>query len=546
MRNGIPEVESLWKLYRRSDQFPEAQEVQMSLKITYATMSADNEELNSSFEKSVVEVQTRLGQTHGVIVNGEHRADRELFEEVSPINRDILVGRYAQATTSDVDDAVSAAKAFQPEWEAWGWERRRDLMLKAADIMDAETFDLSALLSYEIGKNRLEALGDVAETVEFLRYYARQITEHNGFITPLSSLSEGETNVSVMRPQGVWAVISPFNFPFALAGGPSSGALITGNTVVIKPSNTGALMALEFHRIMSEAGLPEAALHVVTGGDETGDYLSHHESVDGLTFTGSYPVGMYLYRTANEKRPKPVSAEMGGKNPVIITKSADLGLAAEGVVRGGFGLSGQKCSATSRVYVESSVYDQFVGKLVARTREIRVGDPLQNGVFMGPVIDQEAVDRFKKAVAEVEENDGKILAGGNVLTDDEFAGGHYVEPTVVTAPLDSWIWNEELFVPLVAVTKISGLDEGLALSNDTEFGLTAGLFSDDDAEIEKWFTGIEAGVTYVNRAAGATTGAWPDIQSFGGWKGSGTSGAGGGGPWYLRQFVREQSRTLIR
>jgi 1-pyrroline-5-carboxylate dehydrogenase len=518
----------------------------MALKITYATMSADNEELNAAFEKSAVEVRSRLGQTHGVIVDGETRVDRDLFEEVSPIDRNLLIGRYAQATTTDIDQAVAAADAFQPEWEAWGWEPRRDLMLKAADIMEAQTFDLSALMSYEVGKNRLEALGDVAETVEFLRYYAQQITDQDGFITPLSALTANETNTSVLRPHGVWAVISPFNFPLALAGGPSSGALITGNTVVLKPSNTGALMAQEFYRIMREAGLPPSALHLITGGDESGDYLAHHDDVDGLTFTGSHPVGMYLYRTVNEHRPKPVSAEMGGKNPVVITSSADLDQAAEGVVRGAFGLSGQKCSATSRVYVEGPVYDEFISKLIARTGDITIGDPLENGVFVGPVIDADAVERFEKAVAEVREKDGDVLIGGKVLSDGDLASGNYVEPTVVTVPLDSWVWSTELFVPLVSVAKISGLDEGLALSNDTEFGLTAGLFSNDDEEIERWFAGIEAGVTYVNRAAGATTGAWPDIQSFGGWKGSGTSGAGGGGPWYLRQFLREQSRTLIR
>ena len=316
--------------------------------------------------------------------------------------------------------------------------------------------------------------------------------------------------------------------------------------MVLKPSNTGALMAQEFYRIMREAGLPSGALHLVTGGDDAGDYLAHHDDVDGLTFTGSYPVGMYLYRTVNENRPKPVSAEMGGKNPVVITKSADLDQAAEGVVRGAFGLSGQKCSATSRVYVEGPVYDDFISKLVTRTGELTMGDPLENGVFVGPVIDAAAVERFEKAVAEVKEGEGEVLVGGHVVSEGEFANGNYVEPTVVSAPLDSWVWSTELFVPFVAVTKIAGLEEGLALSNDTEFGLTAGLFSNDDDEIDRWFAGIEAGVTYVNRAAGATTGAWPDIQSFGGWKGSDTSGAGGGGPWYLRQFLREQSRTVIR
>lgn len=518
----------------------------MAVKITYATMSADNEELNNAYEKAVAEAGSRMGQTHGLIVNGESRADREMFEERSPIDSEIVVGRYAQATREDVDDAIAAAKAAQPAWEAIGWEARRDLMLRAADLMDGEVFGLGALMTFEIGKNRLEALGDAAETVEFLRYYSNLITENQGYVRRLGSLDGREENISVSRPWGVWGVISPFNFPMALAGGPSIGALITGNTVVIKPSNTGALMALEFYRIMREAGLPEGALHVVTGGDDIGDYLAHHDRLDGLTFTGSHPVGMYLYRTANEKRPKPVTAEMGGKNPVVVTATADLDVAVEGVARGAFGLSGQKCSATSRVFVEDDVYDEFVDKLVTRAGQIEVGVPTDGDVFMGPVIDREAVERFQQAVAEVESSGGEVLAGGKVMVEGELARGNFVEPTVVTAPDDSWVWDKELFVPFVAVTKVSGLEEGLERSNETEFGLTAGLFSGDEDEIERWFSGIQAGVTYVNRAAGATTGAWPNIQSFGGWKGSGTSGAGGGGPWYLRQFLREQSRTVVR
>ncbi len=333
----------------------------------------------------------------------------------------------------------------------------------------------------------------------------------------------------------------------ALAAGPAIGALITGNTVVIKPSNQGALMALEFYRIMSEAGIPNAALHVISGrGEVAGELLTHHDDVDGITFTGSYPVGMHLLNTASDKRPKPVSCEMGGKNPVIVTKSADLDQATQGIIRGAFGLSGQKCSATSRVYIDDEVYDELVDKLVAATRELEVGSPFDRGSFTGPVIDRSVVERFQRSVDEVNKSGGEVLVGGSTLTEGDFARGNFVEPTIVTAPLDSWVWRDELFMPLVAVTRVSGLEEGLALANDTEFGLTAGLFSNDDEEIKRWFDGIEAGVAYVNRAAGATTGAWPDIQSFGGWKGSGTSGAGGGGPWYLRQYLREQSRTLIR
>lgn len=519
----------------------------MALKITYATMSADNDELNRAFDDAVAEARETLGASHGVIVDGEERTDRPFYDELSPIDSEIVIARYAQATTDDVDDAVASAKAFAPTWEGWGWERRRDLMLRAADVMEARSFSMAAEMAFEIGKNRLESLGDIAETVEFFRYYSRQITEHNGFVTPLGSLDGKEQNVSVLRPWGVWAVVSPFNFPMALAAGPSIGALLTGNTVVLKPSNTGALMAIRFYEVMRDAGLPAEALHVITGrGAVVGEYLTHHDDVDGVTFTGSYEVGMGLYRTVNEKRPKPVAAEMGGKNPVVVTATADLDTAAQGVLRGAFGLSGQKCSATSRVYVEEAVYDDFVDRLVAKTADLRVGDPVENGVFMGPVIDQGAVARFQKAIAEVKDSGGEVLYGGGVIDDGRLARGNFVEPTVVTAPRKSWIWKEELFLPFVSVTAVSGLEEGLALSNDTEYGLTAGLFTGEDDEIERWFNGIQAGTTYVNRAAGATTGAWPDIQSFGGWKGSGTSGTGGGGPWYLRQYLREQSRTVVK
>lgn len=517
----------------------------MAFKITYATMSADNEELQSAYDAAVERVRPRLGQDHPLIVNGEERPTGEWFEERSPVDREIVVGRYAQATAADVDDAVATASAFEAGWAGTPWQQRRDLMLAAADLMEGQIFDLAALMAFEVGKSRLEALGDVAETVEFFRYYSRQITEHDGFEIPLSSLSDQEKNVSVLRPFGTWAVIAPFNFPMALASGPSIGALLTGNTVVLKPSNPGALMALEFYRIMREAGLPAGALHVVTGGDEVGDRLAHHDDVDGLTFTGSYDVGMYLYRTVREKRPKPLVAEMGGKNPVIVTASADLDRAAEGVVRGAFGFSGQKCSATSRVYVDRAVYDDFVERLTERARAVKVGNPLDRDTFTGPVIDESAVRRFEEAVEDVKAKGGEVLVGGKRLNEDGLEKGTYVAPTVVTAPEDSYVWSQELFVPFVVVGPVDSFDEAIEKANDTPFGLTAGLFAEAEEEVQAFFDRIEAGTTYVNREAGATTGAWPDIQSFGGWKGSGTSGAGGGGPWYLRSYLREQSRTRV-
>jgi 1-pyrroline-5-carboxylate dehydrogenase len=420
-------------------------------------------------------------------------------------------------------------------------------MRKAADVMEDQQFELAAIVALEVGKNRLEALGDVAETVEFFRYYSRQMEAHDGYRTTLSQLSPAEENQSVLRPYGVWAVISPFNFPMALAGGPSIAALLTGNVVVLKPSNAGALVGLEFGRVMREAGVPPAVLQVITGsGRKVGSTLVDHPDVAGITFTGSYDVGMGIYKGFASAYPKPAVCEMGGKNPVIVTASADLEIAADGVMRGAFGYSGQKCSASSRVYVEQSAYDEFVDRLVERTNTLKVGNPLQNGIFMGPVIDRSAVERFQKAVKEVKDSGGQVLAGGDVITEGDMKRGNFVEPTVVAAPESSWIWDTELFLPFVAVMPVASLDEAITRANDTEFGLTAGLFAGTEEEIEEFWDRIEAGVTYVNRQAGATTGAWPDIQSFGGWKGSGTSGTGGGGPYYLRQYMREQSRTRVR
>jgi 1-pyrroline-5-carboxylate dehydrogenase len=236
---------------------------------------------------------------------------------------------------------------------------------------------------------------------------------------------------------------------------------------------------------------------------------------------------------------------MGGKNPAIVSAKADLDLAAEGVLRSAFGFSGQKCSACSRVYVERSVANEFTGKLADRAARLRVGDPLEREAYLGPVIDAEAVDRFKEAVKEAKKAGGRVLAGGEVLK-DEVPKGNYVAPTVVTdLPAESRLFKDELFVPFVAVAPVDSLDEALKLANDTEYGLTAGFYSQDPAEVEEFLDRIEAGVVYVNRKAGATTGAWPGVQPFGGWKGSGSSGKAGGGLYYVQQFMREQSQTVI-
>jgi len=517
----------------------------MAIKFTYSTRAADAEDLNTAYEEAIESAREMLGQTHPLFVNGEERYTEETFEERSPIDRGIVVGRYSQAGPADVDDAVAAAKAYQPEWAAKDWRERVRLLKGVGDLLEERHFEMAALIAFEVGKPRLEALADVAETIEFCRYHPSQMEVNNGYERPLDQLSPSEHNVSIMRPHGVWGVISPFNFPFALVTGPVMAALVAGNTVVLKPSNTGALGALVLYRIMREAGIPDGAMHVVSGtGAVTGDALVRHPDVAGFTFTGSYEVGMSIFKNFSTAIPKPVIAEMGGKNPTIVTASADLDLAAEGVLRAAFSFQGQKCSATSRVYVERPVYEDFLERLADKADALAVGNPLDADTFVGPVIDRKAVDRFRESVAEVEQSGGAIRSGGRVREDGDLGRGNFVEPTVATAPMDSWVWSRELFMPFVVVGPVDSLDEAIDRSNNTEFGLAAGIFAGDEAELNRFFDRIEAGATYANRAAGSTTGAWPGIQSFGGWKGSGTTGTGFS-PWYVRQYLREQSRTVV-
>ena len=282
---------------------------------------------------------------------------------------------------------------------------------------------------------------------------------------------------------------------------------------------------------------------MILGGDEPGKALAANPDLDGLTFTGSYAVGMSIIKTFSTAAGyfRPVVAEMGGKNPAIVTANADLDKAALGVMRSAFGLTGQKCSACSRVFVDADVKDAFLDKLVDLTANIKVGDPTDAETYMGPIISETAYQAYQRYIDEL--NAGNILIGGETL---EQGDGFFVAPTIVTdLPDEHRLWRHEMFAPIVAVRAVSSHDEAMALANDVALGLTAGMYSEDKDEIDWFLDNIEAGVLYVNRVAGATTGAWPGYQSFGGWKGSTGSGKAAGSWYYLQQYMREQSHTII-
>jgi 1-pyrroline-5-carboxylate dehydrogenase len=515
-------------------------------RVTYATLSADNEELHAAYEEGVRTARTWLGQTIPTVVDGRPRTGGEPVTLTSPNDAGLELAVVHAASDDDVDDAVAAAKAAFPAWSATPWKERVGLLRRAADVISERSNELAALMTMEVGKNRLEALGDVEESADLIRYYCQQMEDNAGFDRKMGQLSANEHTRSVLKPYGVWAVISPFNFPMALAAGPAGGALVAGNTVVLKPSPQGSFTGYKLYECLRDAGLPEGVFHFLPGGDEVGKAVANHPGVDGITFTGSYAVGMKIYKEFSKGIPRPAVCEMGGKNPAIVSAKADLDLAVEGVARSAFGFSGQKCSACSRVYVERSVAGEFTGRLADRAAQLKVGDPLDRDVYVGPVIDEEAVERFRQAVKEARK-EGRVLAGGEVLDGDDLPKGNYVAPTVVgELPVDHRLFKDELFVPFVAVAPVDSLDQALELANDTDYGLTAGFYSQDPDEVDRFLDRIEAGVVYVNRQAGATTGAWPGVQPFGGWKGSGSSGKAGGGLYYVQQFLREQSQTVIR
>ena len=348
------------------------------IKITYATLRNDNEELHALYEAGVDTARARLGAHHQNWVGGRPRDGEGAFELRSPIDREILVGTFARGTRRDVTDAIAAARAAQPAWRGTPWRDRLAVLRRAAELISERQMVDAALMAIEVGKSRLEALGEVEEAADLIRYYADVYERNDGYLHAMDNLGDPTVHTrSVLRPFGVFAVISPFNFPMALAAGPSAGALLAGNTVVFKPASASAMTGVLLAEAYRDAGLPDGVFNLVMGPGETvGQEIQENPGIDGIVFTGSYEVGMSLFRTFSKRWPKPCIVEMGGKNPAIVTAKADLEEAAEGIMRSAFGFGGQKCSANSRVYVERPVHDELVRLLVDKTEKITIGDPL--------------------------------------------------------------------------------------------------------------------------------------------------------------------------
>jgi 1-pyrroline-5-carboxylate dehydrogenase len=523
-------------------------ETKPRIKITYATLRNDNEELHALYDAGVEQSRAGLGGAHRNLIDGRSvDGSAGTFEVSSPIDRDIRLGTFAKGDRADVQNAIDAARRAVPAWRNTPWRERLTILKAAAELISERQMKYGADMAVEVGKSRLEALGEVEEAADLIRYYAKTMEDNGGYDHAMDNLGDLAVHTrTILRPHGVFAVISPFNFPMALAVGPISAALMAGNTVVYKPATVASLSGVNLVQAFVDAGVPAGAVNLVMGpGDTVGDELQTNPGIDGIVFTGSFEVGFRIFKSFSTVWPRPAIVEMGGKNPAIVSRKADLEEAAEGIMRSAFGFGGQKCSANSRVYVERPVHDELIRLLVEKTEKITIGDPIERHNWLGPVIDQKAVDRHQQAVGEARK-EGKVYIGGEHLTDGALSRGFYVEPTVVGGlPTSHRLLRDELFVPFTAVAPVDSLDEALRLANDTIYGLTAGVYSEDPTEVTKFLDEIEAGVLYVNRRAGATTGAWPGVQAFGGWKGSGSTGKAGLSMYYVSQFMREQSHTVV-
>lgn len=521
----------------------------MSYKLTYATMFDPPADLHLRFDAALAEVERGLGGDHLLHVDGVDCPGVAQDTRRSPIDQRRILGDFALADAALAARAMEAAHAAWPAWRAAPALQRIRLLKRVANLIEERVYLIAAALTLEVGKNRMEALGEVQETADFFRHYAEDFERHDGYAhaLPDDPLPDFRShNRSVMRPHGAWVVIAPFNFPFALAGGPVAAALVTGNTVVFKSATdtpwSGRLLA----DCLRDAGFPAGVFNYLNGnGHEAGQALADHPRTAGVTFTGSFDVGMRLVRAmAAGAYPRPCIAEMGGKNACLVTANADLERAATGIVRSAFGMGGQKCSALSRVYVDASVADALIEKLQSRIAALRIGDPSLQDSWLGPVTTKQALDNYERYVASLSRHGGRVLAGARRLDEGELVHGFFVAPTLAEAPADHPLFREEMFLPIVMLCRVSGRAEAMRLANDSPLGLTAGCYGDDD-DVAYFFEHIEAGVTYANRPQGATTGAWPGYQPFGGWKGSGSTGKAIASFYYLAQYMREQSRTVV-
>ena len=510
--------------------------------LTFPGTKTDMEEVHAKLEIELPRFRkTQLGKFRPNWIDGKDDEDGTTYESTSPLDRSLSLGTFVAASPAAVHRAIAAAQKSSVDWSQTSWQSRVKMVRSLMEALVKRKYELAAASIFEVGKIRYDGLAEVEEGIDILRFYAAEVERNEGYETKLASAYPRSQSRSIVRPYGVFGVITPFNYPLAQFWNLGVGALITGNTVVWKPSPHAGLTASLLIESFEEAGFPAGSLNIVCGGDEVGQALAAG-GIDGVGFTGSNAVGMNLVRqlSADPYR-KPVIAEMGGKNPVYVARSANLDLATNGVMLGAFSLAGQRCSGCSVAYVHRDLHDRFLEELRRKTAGLQIGNSeIRRDVFVGPLIDGRAARRVEVAVLDARKVNATITGGDRVANE-----GDYYSPAIVDGlPAGHRLLWEEQFVPLIAVVPFDDLDDALTAGNSVPFGLTAGFYGEDESEQSSYLNKVQAGTVYVNRPSGASTGAWPGFQTFGGWKGSGSTGKNAFSSRYLLEFMHEQNVSI--
>jgi 1-pyrroline-5-carboxylate dehydrogenase len=495
-------------------------------------------EHKAAMEAALRDVEGRLGRRYDLLIDGRWIATDRTFTSVDPSRKERAVGIVSKGTREHADQAVRAAHAAFERWRRVGAEERSAYLFRAADEMRKRKHEFSAWMVYEVGKTWVEADADTAEAIDFLEFYGRENLRYAGPqpITPVP----GEKNMLTYLPLGVGVVVPPWNFPLAIMVGMTSAAVVTGNTVVLKPSSESPVIAAQFVELMESLGLPAGVLNFLPGsGGEVGDTLVAHPLTRFVAFTGSKGVGLHINELAAKTQPgqrwiKRVVAEMGGKDAIIVDRDADLDDAVKGVVASAYGFQGQKCSACSRAIVDAAVYDAFVAKLKPAIEALRLGAAWEPSSQVGPVVSAGALKTIREYI-EIGQGEGRLLTGGPRPARDD---GFYLAPTaIVDVAPRARIAQEEIFGPVLAVIKAADFDDALRIANDTEFGLTGAVYTRDAAKLERARKEFFVGNLYLNRkCTGALVGGHP----FGGFNMSGTDSKAGGRD-YLLLFLQGQA-----
>ncbi|MBM7646947.1 1-pyrroline-5-carboxylate dehydrogenase [Scopulibacillus daqui] len=496
------------------------------------------EENKKAFQEALKKVEAELGKKYDLIIGGEHISTNEKITSINPGKKDQVIGVVSKANKELAEKAMQTALETFESWRKWPARLRADILFRAAAIVRRRKHEFSAWLVYEAGKPWAEADGDVAEAIDFMEYYGRQMLRIDKGVECLAE--EGEHNEMYYKPMGVGVVIPPWNFPLAIMCGMTVSAVVTGNTVLLKPASNTPVIAAKFMEVLEEAGLPAGVVNFIPGsGSEVGDYLVDHPKTRFVSFTGSRDVGTRIYERAAKVQDgqvwlKRVVAEMGGKDTIVVDKDADLELAAESIVYAAFGYAGQKCSACSRAVIHEDVYDEVLKRSAEIAEGLTVGDP-KDGNYMGPVIDKAAFDKISSYI-DIAKQEGKIVFGGEV---DE-SKGFYIQPTIVAdlSP-EARLMKEEIFGPVVAFCKVKDFDEALEVANNTDYALTGSVITKNREHIARAHRDFHVGNLYINRGC---TGSVVGYQPFGGFKMSGTD-AKAGGPAYLQNFLEAKTYT---